>query len=218
MSGQLMVFPHGWITVQAETDFSGTLTLTGNGHGQSYESTSTLDTWQTRVDGMAMTGDFSFTSYPIRGGNPLTVSATLENVFTADSPEAWRSLPAEATMDLRVSETTAYRFLGFGGVTRYSVSYVAINIWHQRARLTFTVTPIGADGRDYLVTQPARTAPIFVTPGTQSSACCVDVEDSDYRRPIAPRYRVRVEFQYEDGPAGVFEGSGPVRVARDDLR
>jgi hypothetical protein len=221
VSGQVMVFPHGWITVQGETDSSGTLTLTGNGNGQNYESTSTLDTWQTRVDGVAMTGGFSFTSRPIRDGDPLTVTATLENVFNSDSSEVWRSLPAEATMDLQVEEGTARRLLDVystPGVTLYSVSYRVINIWFERARLTFTLTPIGADGRDYAVTQQWGSLPEFVTPGTSRSGCCADARDDDYRRPIAPRYRLRLEFQYEDGRTGVLEETGSVRVVRDDLR
>jgi len=219
-----MVFPHGWITVQGEPDADGTLILTGNGHGFGYASTSTLDTWQTRVNGVAMTGDFTFTSRWIRGGDPITVTATLEDVFNIASPEASRPLPAEATMNLEVASEggTASRRVPSGfqtpGSTTYDVSYSIVNIAAERARLTETVIPIGADGREYTVTQPQESRPTYLQPGASRTGCCASARDFDYQRPIAPRYRLRIGFEYDDGRTGVLEGTGSIRVTRDELR
>jgi hypothetical protein len=162
-----------------------------------------------------MLGDLTFTSRSIRGGDPITVTATLENVFNGNSPEAAQPLPAEATLNFWFGEGTAYRLrVSSRPVTNYSVCPSVINIGGERARLTFTLTPIAADGRAYAVTQMG--GPEFVTPGTGGGRCA-DARDDDYQRPIAPSYRLRVEFQYDDGRAGVLEGSGSIRVARDDF-
>ena len=75
------------------------------------------------------------------------------------------------------------------------------------------MTPIGPDGTEYRV--EAVGALPWNIPQIASGGCRGSAVDPDYKRPIATRYRLRISFVYDDGVAGIAEGSSTIAVGRD---
>lgn len=81
------------------------------------------------------------------------------------------------------------------------------------ALLTFTLTPIGNDGRDYDVEQIVGATESNVGPRTSQFGCSGGAaRDTNVQRPIATSYRLRVEYRYSDGVSGIAEGQGAVEL------
>ena len=78
---------------------------------------------------------------------------------------------------------------------------------------TFTITPIGAAGSEYRVAQviPEGFRATVIDRGHVRSGCGFGTaQDSDVAHPIAPQYRLRIEYVYDDGVRGTLESIATV--------
>lgn len=204
------------LTVTGSVDSNGALSLSGD--GQTYPLLDiNVAQWQTRVSGQSMTGAFTLNTRSITQSSAAVI--TLESVFKAGSVEASRPIPPELRFALVVKGGTASRYApGVSpGVTQYNGCQRIQNAAPVRARLTYIITPIGVDGRDYAVQQMVFQGPsLDVSAATELSGCAGGgALDFDYRRPIASSYRLRVEYAYDDGVTGAAEGIAPVTIGYD---
>lgn len=213
LQGRLTVVPNG-VDVVGSVASDGTVTLTGTGQG--IRQTVTLAQWQTRVDGATMTGGFAF-DVRTSAGDSGRIGISLERVFKAGSAEAAAPLPPDVRFAVRVLRAGAVRLAPPFARTEYSPCFIIDNAAPTRATMTFLVTPVGPDGRAYALPQPTL-AGGSVNPATQVSGCTGAVIDPDYRRAVAPTYRLRVDFSYDDGVTGSGEGTAPVRVTYDSVQ
>jgi hypothetical protein len=205
--------------VSGSTDSSGALVLTGLASAAGL--TATLMQSHLSVSGGALTGTFTFTSY--RSHPPLeppTLTGVLEGVTKAGSPESTLPFPAESRISMHASGGFANRWGPSGvspGATEYGACANLTNAAPIGGRvISVVVTPIGPDGREYTVERPMR-FPYPLKPAFVGSACETNLRDYDYRRPIATTYRLRLEYEYDDGVTGAAEVIGPIKVSRDTV-
>jgi len=199
----------GAFIVLGGTDASGALTLTGQASAGGL--TSNLTRSEFRVSGSALTGTFTFTSYQSSPAlEPPIVTAALESVFKTGTPEAAQPPPTESRFAIQVLEGLVFRY-GQPATTEYTFTARISNTTRVGGRMSLTGTPIGPDGTEYApVQQPlplsASFSPLFV--GTTITL----VKDFNFQRPIATSYRLRVEYQYDDGVTGTAEGVAAVKI------
>lgn len=195
----------------------GGVSLTGQGTG--FESVSNLTAWNTRSGSTGMTGTFTYTVNSVFGGNGATVTAALENVVLYSS---FTNVPAESRFAMTLRTGFAVRNAPLPpfspGSTSYSACAYLDNASQTPATVTFTMTAIGPDGREYTGTEPLFRPLTTMSPLSSTSSCSVAaLTDANYTRAIATQYRLRAEASYGDGGIVHAEGLASLRVDRDTL-
>jgi hypothetical protein len=197
-------------TVTGSRQPDGSLTLSGT--GTNVGAAITLTAWNTRDSNGVMTGRFSFHS-EFNINNPVgDVTYTLDRVVR---PGVTVPPFTGERLSLRASPIRANRFPPSGpSQASYSACGVILNDGPVSVTIpTLTITPIGANGNDYPVTQtiPQGFRPRVVDRGHALSGCgFASATDFDVTHPTAAQYRFRIEYVYDDGVSGVLESVGAV--------
>jgi hypothetical protein len=180
--------------------------LSLSGQGASTNGSVTLNEWRTTDRDGAMTGQFTYVIVPAGSLQPITVNAVLDGVVKPGATPVPAPIP-EPPFRLIVRPGTARNF---GSEISYSACYWMENYARSSALLTLTVTPIGADGRDYDVEQVVfQGPPHSISMRTIQSGCGGgSARDRNLSRPIATSYRLRVDYQYATGVSGSVEERG----------
>lgn len=190
----------------AGTVGGGELSLSGQGTGTN--GSVTLNEWRTTDRNGAMTGQFTYAIVTPGNLQPITVNAVLDGVVKSGATPVPAPIP-EPPFRLIVRPASARNF---GSEISYSACYWMENYAPFSAVLTMTVTPIGADGRDYDVEQVVFQGPEYsIRMRTTQSGCGGGAaRDRNVSRPIATSYRLRVDYQYANGVSGSAEERGAV--------
>ena len=169
----------------------------------------TRTTWRRRLGGLALT----FGVFPACGGG-------------AESPSSPTPPPPailEPRFRLTVKPGYAYRYQGTPGVgpgfTSYGACHFIENYAPFKAWLTYTITPLGSDGRDYPVVQTVFQGPQSSASPISTRSGCAGGEARDFNlaHPVAVAYRYRVDYVYDDGVTGYAEGQSEVILRRDEI-
>ena len=202
--------------VTGRVSSDGSVSLTGQGTG--LERVADLTAWNTRITSTGMTGSFSYTQRSVFGGESLGVTAALENVVPFSS---FTSVPPESRFAMTLQTGFASRFgpsSGISGFTTYDACARFDNPAATQATVTFTMTAIGPDTRDYADVQQLTRPLAMLSPLSSQVGCSyAGLRDANYTRSIATRYRLRAEYAYGDGVSGVAEDTADIRVDRDTL-
>lgn len=220
----LPFFPLTVTVTQTGTSVQGTITLnsivvdvTGtvsggelnlSGRGSGIAGSVTLSEWKTMDRDGAMTGRFRYTIVTPPASGPLTVTSVLDSVVKAGATPVPAPLP-EPPIRVRADPASTGRS---SIETRYTACYWIENYASTPAQIRFTVTPIGGDGRDYDVeqVQTAGGASSILARGYLTGCGSAVARDTNASRPVAPTYRLRIDYQYADGTGGVVEENGSV--------
>jgi hypothetical protein len=187
----------------------GALTLSGYGSGQN--GSVTLNEWNTIDRDGVMTGRLTYAVTPARAVAPIGVSAILDGVVKAGVPKPAPTIP-DTRLVLLPRPGDAVRYgpppMGTtGGQTTYFACYAIENYAPFAATFTLTITPIGSNGAEYAVEQTVYQGPQHsISARTTLSGCGGSANDKDWQRPIAPSYRLRIDYLFSDGASGFVEG------------
>jgi hypothetical protein len=191
----------------AGTVTGGELSLAGQGTGTN--GSVTLNEWRTTDRNGAMTGHFTYVIVTPGGLQPITVTAVLDGVVKPGATPVPAPIP-EPPFRLIVRPGRASNF---GSEIQYTACYWMENYAPSSAVLTLTVTPIGADGRDYDVEQLVFQGPQrSISMRTTRFGCGGGARDWNVSRPVATSYRLRVDYEYANGISGSDEGRGAISV------
>ena len=201
------------VTVAGEVGTDDVLTLSGNGSGQN--GSVTLNDWSTIDRDGVMTGRFTYALTPSYVFAPIGVSAILDGVVKPGVTKPAPIVP-DPRLVLIARPGDARRYApspigGAAGQTTYFACYALENYAPFSATLTLTITPIGSDGSEYAVEQTVYQGPPHsVSPRTTQSGCGGSANDKDWQRPLAPSYRLRMDYVYSDGASGFVESRAAV--------
>jgi hypothetical protein len=186
------------------------LILTGN--GTNVGAATTLTAWSTRDSNGVMTGRFSFHSAASINNPVGDVAYVLDRVV---KPGATVPPFTGERLSLRASPIRANPFPSDRpSLISYTGCGVIINDGPVSVTIpTLTVTPIAANGSEYRVTQliPQGFRPIVLGRGHVRFGCGFGIaQDMDVTHPTAARYRLRIDYVYDDGVSGALESVAEV--------
>lgn len=204
VSGQLTI-GMAVLDVRGQIADDRSLQLTGLGKSPTSIATYTIASSRTTVSGNALSGDITFRLDP---ATISTVPVTLTHVFKAGSPEAARPIPADLRAYIYAYDVNAGRFTT--GSTLYGHCFSMATVVPLGGTITWTMTPLGADGAGYDVRQasfPSRLEGNTVRFGCGGASAW----DDNRQRGFAPNARVRAEILFDDGVTTAGELVLPVR-------
>jgi hypothetical protein len=164
-----------------------------------------------------MTGTFTHT-LELNGQTFLTATRTLEDVVKPGVVPPL--IIPDIRLSLNVNQTSVSRIVPCCGrpvVTTYTGCFGLQNHTPLEVTVEFTLTPIGADGRDYSDVEHVPDRTTVNSRGSLSGCGRGITRDFNVSRPIATQYRLRVDYSYSDGYTGFVDGVAPVRIIRDEL-